>query len=90
MFSSGPVGDPGQTADPAWLEPPRIIGRAEQLGVRNHVVFGGRLPTEPHGPVERLMLTATPEQYRDRRDWDEIRAWARRLAAELHTPAPVA
>ena len=90
VFSSGPVGDPVKAPDPSWLEPPRIIGRAQQLGVRDHVVFGGRVPTEPHGPIERSMLKNTPEQYRDRRDWDEIRAWARRIASELHTLAPAA
>ena len=35
------------------------------------------------------MLTATPKRYRDRRDWDEIRAWAKPLAVELHALAPV-
>ena len=90
VFSSGPVGDPVKAPDRSWLEPPRIIGRAQQLGVRDHVVFGGQVPTEPHGPIERSMLKNTPEQYRDRRDWDEIRAWARRIASELHTLAPAA
>ena len=90
LFSSGPVGDPSQTPDPTWLEPPRIIGRAQQLGVRDHVVFGGRVPVEPHGPIERAMVNGTPQQYRDRRDWDEIRAWAQRIAAELPTLAAAA
>jgi menaquinone-dependent protoporphyrinogen oxidase len=90
VFSSGPVGDPGKAPDPSWLEPLRIIGRAQQLGVRDHVVFGGRVPTEPRGSIERSMLKNTPEQYRDRRDWHEIRAWAGRIASELHTLAPAA
>ena len=90
VFSSGPVGDPSKTPDPSWLEPPRIIGRAEQLGVRDHVVFGGRVPAEPQGPIERSMLNNTPEHYRDRRDWAEIRAWAGRIASEPHTLAPAA
>ena len=88
VFSSGPVGDPSETPDPSWLEPPRTIARAQQLGVRDHVVFGGRVPAEPRGPLERSMVESTPEQYRDRRDWDEIRAWARRIASELHTLEP--
>jgi menaquinone-dependent protoporphyrinogen oxidase len=90
VFSSGPVGDPSKTPDPSWLEPPRIIDRAQQLGVRDHVVFGGRVPAEPHGPIERSMVKNTPEQYRDRRDWDEIRAWGSRIASELHALLPVA
>ncbi len=90
VFSSGPVGDPSKTPDPSWLEPPRIIDRAQQLGVRDHAVFGGRVPAKPRGPIERSMVENTPAQYRDLRDWDNIRAWASRIASELHSQAPVA
>lgn len=83
VFSSGPVGDPSTTPDPSWLEPPGIINRAQQLGARGHVVFGGRVPAQPHGPLERAMVKNTPEQARDLRNWDEIRAWALHLASEL-------
>ena len=82
VFSSGPVGDPAKTPDPAWLEPARIVAEAERLGVREHVVFGGRVPAEPRGHIERAMAGNTPPEYRDRRDWAEIRAWARRIASE--------
>jgi menaquinone-dependent protoporphyrinogen oxidase len=68
----------------------RSIDQAERLGVRGHTVFGGRVPAQPHGPLERSMVKNTPEQYRDRRDWDEIRVWARPIASELHTLAPAA
>jgi len=77
VFSSGPVGDPTKAPDPSWLEPPRTLDQVERLGVRGHTVFGGRVPAQPHGPLERSMVKNTPEQYRDRRDWDEIRVWAR-------------
>lgn len=80
VFSSGPVGDPAED-DPKWLEPPRLMERAEELGVREHVVFGGRL-----SPEHRMARTMPPE-FRDRRDWDEIRAWAGRIAASL-APGP--
>lgn len=83
VFSSGPVGPPDQEAAPGWTEPPRIIEKVERLGVREHVVFGGRLPTEPHGPAQHGMVQNTPPEYRDRRDWGEIRAWAMGIAAEL-------
>ncbi|MGO9322055.1 MAG: flavodoxin domain-containing protein [Solirubrobacteraceae bacterium] len=86
VFSSGPVGDPDNSPDSSWLEPPRIVERASQLGVREHVVFGGRVPAEPRGPLERAMVKNTPAQYRDLRDWDEIRAWAGRIALELRAP----
>jgi menaquinone-dependent protoporphyrinogen oxidase len=87
VFSSGPVGDPSKTPNPSWLEPPRIIDRAEQLGVRDHVVFGGRTPAEPQGRLERSMVENTEPEYRDRRDWDAIRSWAQQIAAELGAQA---
>jgi menaquinone-dependent protoporphyrinogen oxidase len=90
VFSSGPVGDPDKSSDPSWLEPPRIIDRATQMGVRGHVVFGGRVPAEPRGPIERSMVKNTPEAYRDRRDWDEIHRWAEQVACELQTAVPAA
>ncbi len=82
VFSSGPVGDP-EKDNPAWTEPPKIVRKVERLGAREHVVFGGSLPAEPHGPLESAMVAGIPDEYRDRRDWDEIRAWARGIAAEL-------
>jgi menaquinone-dependent protoporphyrinogen oxidase len=83
VFSSGPVGDPEQTPDASWLEPAGIVAAVERLGVREHVVFGGRVPAEPRGPIERGMAESTPPEFRDRRDWDEIRDWARGIAADL-------
>ena len=29
------------------------------------------------------MVVGVPEEYRDRRDWDEIRSWARGVAQQL-------
>lgn len=83
VFSSGPVGDPDQAENPEWNEPPRIVKAVENLGAREHVVFGGRLPADPHGPIEKAMVTGVPAEFRDRRDWDEIRAWAAGIASEL-------
>jgi menaquinone-dependent protoporphyrinogen oxidase len=82
VFSSGYVGDPKED-NPAWAEPPKVIKQVEQLGAREHVVFGGRIPLEPRGPIERSMVKSTPPEFRDRRDWDEIRAWATRIGAQL-------
>lgn len=82
VFSSGPAGDPADDA-PRWTEPARIIDKVEELGGRGHVVFGGRLPADPHGPIEKAMVENTPAEFRDRRDWDEIRAWARGVAEQL-------
>jgi menaquinone-dependent protoporphyrinogen oxidase len=90
VFSSGPVGKPEGEADPAWLEPPRILEKVEQLGARGHVVFGGRMPVNPRGPAQRAMVENCPPEYRDRRDWQEIRAWGADIASELRTVVPAA
>jgi menaquinone-dependent protoporphyrinogen oxidase len=82
VFSSGPVGDPAKD-NPEWNEPPKIAEKVEELGGREHVVFGGRLPAEPQGFIEKAMVEGTPREYRDRRDWTEIRGWAQRIASEL-------
>lgn len=82
VFSSGPVGDPAKD-DPEWIEPPRLAAKIEEMGGRDHVVFGGCLPAEPHGMFEKAMVEGTPKEYRDRRDWDRIRAWAKEIAANL-------
>ena len=88
VFSSGPVGDPKSEVDPSWLEPPKIIEHVMRLGAREHVVFGGRLPVNPRGPMEHAMVKNTPPEYHDRRDWDEIRAWAAAVASELRAAMP--
>jgi menaquinone-dependent protoporphyrinogen oxidase len=90
VFSSGPVGDPKRDADPSWLEPPKMIEQVVHLEAREHVVFGGRLPVDPRGPMEHAMVKNTPPEYRDRRDWDEIRAWAAGIASELRAAVPSA
>jgi menaquinone-dependent protoporphyrinogen oxidase len=81
LFSSGPVGE--QDPDPAWLEPRAVLEAAEQLGARDHVVFGGRVPADPHNVVERAMARNTPAEVADRRDWEQIRAWARSIAQDV-------
>src|SRR5690606_34276561 len=81
VFSSGPTGDPAED-DAAWEEPKRTIAKAEKLGARDHVVFGGRISPES-GRMAKAMAENTPEEYRDRRDWAEIRSWAAGIAAEL-------
>jgi menaquinone-dependent protoporphyrinogen oxidase len=82
VFSSGPVGDPSDD-NPEWIEPPKIAVKVEELGGREHVVFGGCLPAEPKNFVERALVEGTPRQFRDRRDWAEIRGWAHAIAHAL-------
>jgi menaquinone-dependent protoporphyrinogen oxidase len=82
VFSSGPVGDPTQD-NPDWAEPPKLAEKLEELGGRGHAVFGGCLPAKPQGMIERAMVEGVPREYRDRRDWGEIRTWAKQVASSL-------
>lgn len=82
VFSSGPVGAPAQD-HPEWTEPPKLAEKIDDLGGRGHVVFGGCAPAEPKGRMERAMVDGIPKEYRDRRDWDEIRTWAKQVASDL-------
>lgn len=85
VFSSGPVGEPkpDDAKAAAWLEPPRTMAKVEHLGARAHVVFGGRVPTQPHNFVERAMLKNTPAEFADRRGWEQIRGWASQVADQV-------
>jgi menaquinone-dependent protoporphyrinogen oxidase len=87
VFSSGPVGEPKPDGDRAdgWLEPAKTMAKVERLGARAHVVFGGRVATQPHNFIERAMAKNTPAQYADRRDWDQITGWADDIASQLKT-----
>jgi menaquinone-dependent protoporphyrinogen oxidase len=82
VFSSGPVGDPAND-NPEWVEPPQIVHKVEELGGREHVVFGGCLPAEPKNVIEKAMVEGTPRELRDRRDWAEIRDWAKQIPVAL-------
>ena len=82
-FSSGPVGEPSEDPDASWLEPAKVVATLERLGARGHVVFGGRMPAHPHGPAQHAMVANCPPEFQDRRDWDEIRAWAQEIALAL-------
>jgi hypothetical protein len=47
------------------------------------------MPAEPEGMMQRSMAKGMAPEFRDRRDWDVIRAWAQGIAADLgvHTAA---
>ena len=82
VFSSGPVGDPAKD-NPEWVEPPKLAEKVEDLGGKGHAVFGGCLPAEPKGMMERAMVDRVPREFRDRRNWGEIRGWTKQIASEL-------
>ena len=85
IFSSGPIGEQATDADPKWTIPTGVVAQAEELGAHPHMVFAGRVPTEPHNFVERAMLRDTPPEFQDMRDWTAIRAWAQTIAREARS-----
>jgi menaquinone-dependent protoporphyrinogen oxidase len=80
LFSSGPFGAP--EGHPTAPTPPVADKLVKQLGAREHVMFGGRVPPDPGNLVERAMLKSTPPEQRDARDWLAIEAWARGVAEQ--------
>jgi menaquinone-dependent protoporphyrinogen oxidase len=79
LFSSGPTGDePRGPGDPVDL--PKLV---EQVAPREHRMFGGALIKERMGFAERAIIGLVKAPYGDYRDWDEIAAWARGIAATL-------
>jgi menaquinone-dependent protoporphyrinogen oxidase len=81
LFSSGPFG--AVEEHPTAPTPPVAERLVAQLGAREHVMFGGRVPTDPGNFVERAMLKNTPPERRDARDWPAIEGWARGVAAQV-------
>jgi menaquinone-dependent protoporphyrinogen oxidase len=81
LFSSGPLGAPEE--HPTAPMPPFAERLALQVGAREHVMFGGRVPLDPSNFIERAMLTNTPPEKADARDWPAIEAWARGVAEQV-------
>lgn len=80
LFSSGPIGgdDPKPHGDPEGIKD--IL---ETSGARGHRVFVGKLDRKNLGFVEGLAAEVAHAPQGDFRDWDDIREWARGIAATL-------
>lgn len=93
LFSSGPVGEDDENAQAdeteRWTRPKKVQQLASEIRARDHMVFGGKVDEE-RGFIRKRMARNMPEAMRDRRDWDEIAAWAAGIAAALtsgsHSP----
>ena len=83
LFSSGPVGDPGEAGPghgPGPVEVPRI---RTSVGARDHRMFAGKLDRKKLNPAQRLSLLAFRGLDGDFRDWAEIQRWAESIADQL-------
>ena len=82
IFSSGIVGEDPEEDPGKWARPTKVQALADQLAARDHAVFGGRV-AEDGGPMRQSMARNTAEELRDRRDWEQIDAWATGIASAL-------
>ena len=89
LFSSGPVGE--DKGDPAeaerWTKPQKVSDLGAEIGAHEHVVFGGKVG-EDGGFIRKKMARDMPAELRDRRDWEQIDAWARSIAGALAQSTP--
>ncbi len=93
LFSSGPVGEDTGESDQRqerWTKPKRVQQLAGEIGANEHVVFGGRVSDDAGGFLRKKTAQNTPPELRDRRDWDAIEPWAKKIAAALHKPPAAA
>lgn len=79
LFSSGPMGDPpvpaGDPADAATM--------IELSGARGHRTFAGMLDRKGLGFAEKAIVAMVKAPDGDFRPWDDVRAWAAEITAEL-------
>ena len=79
LFSSGPIGQPPTPEeDPADLSEIMAATHA-----RGHRLFAGKVDKAILGLGERVILKAVRVPDGDFRPWDDVREWARGIAAEL-------
>ncbi|GAB3975519.1 flavodoxin domain-containing protein [Actinoallomurus acanthiterrae] len=83
LFGSGPLG--GGAGEPLRLPGWGMRRIAERLGARDHVTFGGRLRKDVRGLLSAPLAKRFAGDYRDE---EAVRAWARRIAAELPSRSP--
>ena len=86
VFSSGPVGEEKSEPDEKqerWTKPKRVQRLATEIKAPEQVVFGGRVAEDAGGFLRKNMAKDTPPEFRDRRDWTAIEAWAQRIADSL-------
>ncbi len=79
LFSSGPLGNPPKPEE----DPTDIAEIMELTHAREHRLFAGRVDRAMLGLGETVILTAARVPEGDFRSWDEVRAWARGIAAAL-------
>lgn len=88
LFESGPT---DTTADEGKAVPAKAaVKLAEEIGARQHVIFGGKFGPEQVGNFTRSMIAKSDKSpYGDFRNFDRIRAWGRAIGTELKSAQTV-
>lgn len=88
LFESGPT---DTSADEGKAEPAKAAAKlAEQVGARQHVIFGGKFGPEQVGEFTRRMIAQSDKSpYGDFRNFDRVRGWARAIGADLRATQPI-
>ena len=89
LFSSGPIGD--KAADAPQPDPKEVDEVRDLVHVRDHVVFGGAFDPET-ADLERVswlerQISTHFLPVGDWRNWDDIEAWSRDIAAAIKPEA---
>lgn len=89
LFESGPI---DASADEGKAVPAKAaVKLAEEIGARQHVIFGGQFgPEDVGGFTGRMIAMGDKNPYGDFRNFERIRAWARAIGEELARSQPVA
>ena len=80
LFSSGPLGEDVEDEE---SQPRQLLEMEGIVGPVEHRLFFGALDKSKLGFAERMIVKAVKAPDGDFRDWDEIRAWADAIAADL-------
>ncbi|MCU0504286.1 MAG: flavodoxin domain-containing protein [Chloroflexi bacterium] len=79
LFQSGPLDDLPETRDRPLAGPVQQV--ADRIGIREHVIFGGRLCDGAAGALESLFSLGGLAG--DHREWPRIDAWADAVAEQI-------
>ncbi len=83
LFSVGPLGDPPKPEE----DPVDVAPILEATRARDHRIFAGKLDKSTLGFAEKAIVLALRAPEGDFRHWEEIRRWAKEIAAALQAPA---
>lgn len=78
LFSSGPLDDSAHTGTIAPVG--SVAKLMAKVDARGHATFGGRLTEDAEGFLASRMARTKSGDWRN---FDDVRAWARKIAAEL-------